>query len=185
MNNINKETNEKIGQVELALQNEAKGIIEDMKQSITDRSLAFRLANEGILEMYVTLGTRSKEFFVKNHVEVERGWSKYFQPVLENLFPAGAWSYSTIKRFRSINDNPAKKAEYLGLRDMVSDKAQRTVKRITAPETLLKSALARVNNLLAEHVGKFHIAVKAGLLVLTTPSAAIPYRRNDRAKATK
>ena len=166
------------GKVEQALLEEAFEIVENMQADITARSLAFRLANEGVLEMYVTLDTKSKEFFTKNHVEIEKGWSKYFQPVLENLFPQGAWSYSTIKRFRTINDTPAKKAEYLGLRDMVSDKAQSTVKKITAPETLLKGALTRVNNLLSEHAGKFHIAVKAGLLILVTPkpltSAATP-----------
>jgi len=172
INNTNKEVLGKMGLTEQALISEARTIVENMKETILNTSSAFRAANEGILNMYVALDSQSKAFFTKNHIEVERGWTKYFMPVLVTLFPYGAWSYSTLKRFRSINDSPVKKTAYLNLRDAVSEKAQAAVKRIVTPESLLKSALTRINNILEKNKNKFHISIVEGLLVLISPKQA-------------
>lgn len=139
--------------------------IMDMQTEIANSLQGYMAANATLLKMYVHLDSLLTDFIKETKVEKEKGYDMYFMPVLNRLFPTGSWSYSTLKKYRAIENAPERKNVFLGLADAVSEKSQKAVKTITA-EQQFRSAVTRLNNLITEHKGKYRLAIKQGLLTL-------------------
>lgn len=148
-----------IAALKLKAENLLSGIAD--KGSITFETLD--KANLLILNLYVSIDKLFSEFIAETKVEKERGYEIYFQPVLENKYPGRGWSYENLKRFRSINANPEKKAVFLNPSTPMSkeDKAKRKEVDI---ESTLKSAITRLNNVIADSKKKITLSVRKGLL---------------------